>query len=301
LFIAANKSLHGVLIASIVLWLSIATAQVVASGQPVTMWQTQGDHNRIYILGSIHLLRTSDYPIPSVIYEAYEEAETLIMELDMDDMDPMETQALVLELGMLKDGHTLQDKLGSRNYAEAVKLAEAIDIPLAMLAGTKPWLAAVTVETMMLTRVGFDPANGIEMHLMSRAANDNKNVTGLETARQQIEMLNDLSGKAQNEMFMQVLAEGGQIEAILDEIIDAWRNGDTAFMEETLLSDMAGSRELYQSIVVDRNKNWVRQISELLDDDDDYLIVVGTMHLIGEDGVPQLLRNRGMQVEQVMH
>jgi hypothetical protein len=64
---------------------------------------------------------------------------------------------------------------------------------------------------------------------------------------------------------------------------------------------MAGSRELYRSIVVDRNKDWVNQISELLDDDDDYLIVVGTMHLIGEDGVPQLLRNRGMQVEQVMH
>ncbi len=263
------------------------------------MWEAQGDHNRIYILGSIHLLRASDYPIPPAIYEAYDEAESLIMELDMDDMDPLETQALVMELGMLKDGSTLESELGSRDYAKAIQLAEAIEIPLEMLAGTKPWLAAVTVETMMLTRVGFNPANGIEMHLMARATNDGKEVTGLETARQQIEMLNDLSPKAQNEMLMQTLAEGGQIEAMLDEIIDAWRNGDTAYMEETLLSDMAGSRELYKSIVVDRNKDWVRQISGLLDDDDDYLIVVGTMHLIGKDGVPQLLRNRGMQVDQI--
>jgi hypothetical protein len=51
--------------------------------------------------------------------------------------------------------------------------------------------------------------------------------------------------------------------------------------------------------VVDRNKDWVRQITALLNDDDDYLIVVGTMHLIGKDGVPQLLRNRGMQIEQM--
>jgi uncharacterized protein YbaP (TraB family) len=284
------------LIVSVGVCLSIASA---AAGQPVTMWEAQGDHNRIYILGSIHLLRASDYPIPPVIYEAYDEAETLIMELDMDDMDPLQTQALVMELGMLTDGSTLESKLGSRDYAKAIKLAEAIEIPLEMLAVTKPWLAAVTVETMMLTRVGFNPANGIEMHLMARATNDGKEVTGLETARQQIEMLNDLSPKAQNEMLMQTLAEGGQIEAMLDEIIGAWRNGDTAYMEETLLSDMAGSRELYKSIVVDRNKDWVRQITALLNDDDDYLIVVGTMHLIGKDGVPQLLRNRGMQVEQM--
>jgi uncharacterized protein YbaP (TraB family) len=293
---AALGALSRILIVSVGVYLSIASA---AAGQPVTMWEAHGDHNRIYILGSIHLLRASDYPIPPAIYEAYDEAESLIMELDMDDMDPLETQALVMELGMLKDGSTLESALGRSDYAKAIKLADAISIPLEMLSVTKPWLAAVTIETMMLTRVGFNPANGIEMHLMARAANDGKEVTGLETARQQIEMLNDLSPKAQNEMLMQTLAEGGQIEAMLDEIIVAWRNGDTAYMEETLLSDMAGSRELYKSIVVDRNKDWVRQITALLNDDDDYLIVVGTMHLIGKDGVPQLLRNRGMQVEQI--
>lgn len=295
MLVAARRSLSRMLIVALGVCWSIAAA----AGQPVTMWETHGDHNRIYILGSIHLLRASDYPIPSVIYEAYDEAETLIMELDMDDMDPFQTQALVMELGMLKNGATLESTLGHRDYAKAVTLAESIEIPLEMLAGTKPWLAAVTIETMMLTRVGFDPANGIEMHLMARAANDGKNVTGLETARQQIEMLNNLSPKAQNEMLMQTLAEGGQIEAVLDEIIRAWRTGDTAYMEETLLEDMAGSRELYKSIVVDRNKDWVQQIAALLDDDDDYLIVVGTMHLIGKNGVPQLLRNRGMQVEQM--
>lgn len=297
MFRAAGKSLSRILIVTIVFFLSIASAP--AAGQPVTMWQTHGDHNQIYILGSIHLLRSSDYPIPSAIYDAYDEAEVLIMELDMDDMDPMHTQALVMELGMLRNGDTLESKLGHRDYAKALTLADDIGIPLSMLSGTKPWLAAVTVETMMLTRVGFNPSNGIEMHLMSRAKSDNKDISGLETARQQIEMLDNLSEKAQNEMLMQTLAEGGQLEELLDDIIDAWRNGDVAYMEETLLADMAGSRELYRKIVVDRNKDWVRQIGALLDDDDDYLIIVGTMHLIGKDGVPQLLRNRGLLVEQV--
>lgn len=281
------------------LWVVLASAQALAAGQPVTMWQTQGQHNRIYILGSIHLLRASDYPIPSVIYSAYDEAETLIMELDMDDIDHIQTAAIVMELGMIKDGGSLEDQLGRQDYAKAIALADEIEIPLAMLAGSKPWLAAVTIETMILTRVGFDPSRGIEMHLVGRAAIDSKNVIGLETTRQQIEMLDGLSANAQREMLMQTLTDGGQIEALLDQIIDAWRTGDIDFMEKTLLSDMAGYRELYQTIVVDRNKDWVRQIGELLDDDDDYLIVVGTMHLVGKDGVPELLRQRGLQVQQV--
>ena len=271
----------------------------LAASQPVTMWQTQGEQNKIFLLGSIHLLRPSDYPIPSVIYSAYDEAETLIMELDMDDMDPMATQAIVLQLGMNADGETLEDILGARDYAKAVSLANDLEIPLAMLSGSKPWLAAVTIETLMLTRVGFDPSRGIEMHLTARAANDNKNVIGLETAQQQIEILAGLSMDAQREMLMQTLAEGGQIEALLEDIIDAWRNGDIEYLDETLLSDMEESRELYQKVVVERNRNWVQQIDALLDDDDDYLIIVGTMHLIGDDGVPALLRKRGLKVQQM--
>jgi len=288
-------------IAAACVFVSLASNPAFAESHPVTMWQVEGQHNSIFLLGSIHLLREKDYPIPSVIYSAYDQAETLIMELDMDELDPMETQALVLELGMIRDGGTLEDALGRPHYAKAAALADDLEIPLAMLAGSKPWLAAVTIETMMLTRIGFDPSRGIEMHLTNKAANDSKNVLGLETARQQIEMLNNLSAAAQREMLLQTLREGGQIEALLDDVIDAWREGDVDYMEETLLSDMAGHGELYSSIVVDRNNNWVRQIDALLDDDDDYLIVVGTMHLVGQDGVPELLRRRGMQIQQMQH
>ena len=287
------------LIANIIAIAIVFSLPGLAASQPVTMWQTQGVQNKIFILGSIHLLRPSDYPIPSVIYDAYDEAETLIMELDMDDMDPMVTQAIVLQLGMNADGETLEDILGARDYAKAVSLANDIEIPLAMLSGSKPWLAAVTVETLMLTRVGFDPSRGIEMHLTARAANDNKNVLGLETVQQQIEILAGLSMDAQREMLMQTLEEGGQIETSLDDIIVAWRSGDIEYLDETLLSEMEGSRELYKKIVVDRNRNWVQQIDALLDDDDDYLIIVGTMHLVGDDGVPSLLKKRGLKVQQM--
>ena len=279
--------------------LPMLSEPLLGADHPVTLWQVDGDTNSVFILGSIHLLRKSDYPIPSVIYGAYDEAEVLIMELDMDDMDPMQTQALIRELGMIADGKSLEDEIGSRAYAKAAALADELEIPLSMLAGSKPWLAAVMVETLILTRVGFDPMQGIEMHLMTRASSDGKEILGLETERQQLEMLNGLSLAAQRDMLLQTLEDGGRIEELLDEIIDAWRQGDTRYMEQTLLSDMSGYDELYDTIVVDRNRDWVRQIDRLLDDSDDYLVVVGTMHLVGKDGVPQLLKKRGHQVTQM--
>ena len=284
---------------AICLAMPMLSEPLLGADHPVTLWQVDGDTNSVFILGSIHLLRNSDYPIPSIIYGAYDEAEVLIMELDMDDMDPMQTQALVRELGLIADPKSVEDVIGERAYAQAAALADDLQIPLTMLAGSKPWLAAVMVETLILTRVGFDPMQGIEMHLMTKAGNDGKEILGFETERQQLEMLDGLSLAAQREMLLQTLKDGSRIEELLDDIIDAWRQGDTTYMEQTLLSDMSGYDELYDTIVVDRNRDWVQQIDELLDDSDDYLVVVGTMHLVGKDGVPQLLQKRGFEVTQM--
>ena len=269
------------------------------NAHPLSMWQIDGQQNRIFLLGSIHLLREKDYPIPSAIIDAYKEAETLIMELDMDDMDPVESQMLATELGLIPDGRTLADVLGPETYAEAEKLALAATIPLNLLSGAEPWYAAMNVELMLLMRIGFNPALGIETHLMKMAAVDQKEILGFETIRQQLELLDGLSADAQREMFMQALSEGDAMLEMMDGMIDAWRHGNTAFMEENLLSDMQDYPELNQTIVVDRNIDWTAQIEALMDDDDDYLIIVGTLHLVGDEGVPELLSGRGHTVTQL--
>jgi uncharacterized protein len=85
----------------------------------------------------------------------------------------------------------------------------------------------------------------------------------------------------------------------MDELVDAWRHGDIAFMQDNMLDEMKKYPELYRTIVVDRNRNWLGKIQELLDDEDDYLIVVGALHLIGEDGLPALLAQQGVEVRQL--
>ena len=274
-------------------------AVAAENGHPLTMWQVDGASNRIYLLGSIHLLRKKDHPIPSAIYDAYADAEVLIMELDMDDLDPVAEQALATELGLIQDGRTLRDLMGSGLYAEAEILADALQIPLTLLDKSEPWYAAITVEIMMLMRAGFSPMHGIEFHLSEYAKRDNKEIRGLETTRQQLEILDSLSPGSQRDMLIQALRESMDLVNVMDDLIDAWRYGDVEFLENNLLADMQDDDELHQALVLDRNINWVGQIQELLDDQDDYLIAVGALHLVGEEGVPQLLSQRGHVVSQL--
>lgn len=277
----------------------LAPAIVMAEQHPVSMWLAEGAANRIYVLGSVHLLRPDDHPLPAIIDTAYADAESIVMELDMDDIDVAEMQALSNKLGVLPDGTSLRDLMGDASYAEASAVAAELDLPFEMLLQTEPWLAAITLEQLALMRIGFHPQYGIEMYLVGKAAQDNKPIAGFESPSEQLAFLDGLSVAAQKDLLLQTLKDSRDIEIEMDTLVRAWRNGDTEFMAETMLAEMQAYPELYQAVVVDRNTRWVRQIQKLLDDDEDYLIVVGALHLVGPDGVPALLEKNKVPIRQM--
>ena len=281
------------------LWLLPVAALADSAGHPVTLWMAEGTSNHVYLLGSVHLLREQDHPLPRVIDEAYNEAETLYMELDMDDLDPLLMQATINRLGMLEEGTSLRDVMGEELYEEAMAVAVELEIPLEMLERTEPWFAAITVEQLALARIGFNPSYGVEMYLLKKASRDGKTILGFESVEQQLAYLDGLSLDAQLALLMQTLTESAAIREVMDDLILAWRSGDIDFLEQTLLDDVSGYPELYDTIVANRNRLWVDTIDELLEQGEDYLVVVGALHLVGEDGVPQLLRQRGVRITQM--
>lgn len=282
------------------LWIATALPQVQAQqgGKALPLWTINGASNRVYLLGSVHMLRETDHPLPSAFFDAYDDAEALVMEMDITAIDPVATQVMVNELGMIGDGRTLGDWLGPDDFAKAQKLAAQANIPLAMLSSAEPWFAAITIDALMLMRLGFSPADGIETRFAGFAERDGKPVSGLETERQQLEMLDGLSPQAQRDLLMQTLAESEDAEASMNSLVTAWRNGDTALLESDLLKEIRDYPEIYQTIVVRRNENWLNTITGLLDKTDDYLVIVGAMHTIGDNGVPELLRAKGYEVTQ---
>ena len=263
------------------------------------IWVAEGDSNRVYLMGSIHMLREQDHPLPGIVDAVYDDAEKLVMEIDMDDIDPLAALQFLMQEGVLQGDTTLKDVMGESLSAKDPAYAAENDIPIEMLEKSEPWLAAMTVQEMIMMRIGFKAEFGIEMYLMAKASADGKPITGLETIEQQLGFLDGLSPDTQSRWLLQSIVEGRRMEMLIDEMVAAWRNGDVQFLERELLVEMDTYPELYDALLADRNKSWIMPIMNMLDDRDDYLVIVGAAHLVGDDGVPDLLSEQGVRIKQL--
>lgn len=269
-----------------------------AVGGALPMWEVRGAANTVTILGSIHFLRPSD-PLPAAIIEAYEEAEVVVMELDLDDTDALAMQSLIQKLGIDPQGRSLEILLGADDWRRAQQKAQAIDLDLALVRGFEPWLAAVTVTQLRLQQLGFQSDYGVEQRILQRARGDRKEIRGLETAEEQLSLLDLLSPKAQRTFLMVTLDDAADIGDEVDDIVRAWQAGDTRALEDEFLEGLRDQPEIYRSIVAERNRNWVQPIVALTRAREDYLVVVGTLHLVGPDSVIRLLAQQGIQPRQL--
>lgn len=264
------------------------------------LWTVKGTHNTVYLLGSIHVLRPGDGGLPAAAEAAYADAEQLVMEIDMDDpasADPVELLGAMERTALLPQGTSLRDVLGD-DYASVEGRARLAGVDLAVLDRFAPWLVAVTLMQVELARRGFAPELGIEHSLANRAGEDGKAIAGLETAEQQFAAMGGLPLGQQKRFLMMTLEESAQIDAQLDELLGAWRRGDAEALARLLSAEFEEFPELYRPLTVDRNRAWLDRIEGLLDDRDDYLVVVGALHLVGRHSVVDLLGQRGYEVVQ---
>ena len=264
------------------------------------LWSVQGRHNTVYLLGSIHLLRPQDGGLPAAADRAYEDAEQLVMEIDLDDLretDPMTMLVEMQRLAVLPAGESLRSVLGS-DYDDINARARAAGLDLALVDTFAPWFVATTILQLELAKRGFSPEFGIEQILANRAAGDDKPIRGLETSAEQFALLAGMPLPQQKRFLMMTLEESDQIDAQVGELVQAWREGDVNRLAELLSGEFEEFPDLYRRLTADRNRAWIGPIVDLLDDRDDYLVVVGALHLVGDDSVIELLEERGFEPVQ---
>jgi uncharacterized protein len=271
-----------------------------AAAERSVVWSVRGEHNTVYLFGSIHVLRPGDVGLPRAAQAAYDDAEQLVMEIDMDDpavADPVAMAAQMQHYARLPAGQSLESVLGSDYAAVATHLEDA-GLDIATFDGFAPWFVGMLVLQLEVAKRGFDPAHGIEQQVTDRAVADRKPILGLETPADQFAVLARLSLPEQKRFLLMTLEETGSADARLDELLTAWRTGDTATLARVLSEEFDEFPELYRPLTEDRNRAWVEQLAGLLDDRDDYLVVVGALHLVGRNSVVDLLRKRGYRVTQ---
>jgi uncharacterized protein YbaP (TraB family) len=278
---------------------AVAAPTASAAGRNA-LWSVRGEHNTVYLLGSIHVLRPGDGELPQAALEAYADAERLVMEIDLDDpevADPATLLGTMQRSALLPEGESLRSVLGD-DYAAIAGRARESGLDLAALDRFAPWFVATMLLQLELAQRGFQPELGIEQQLADRAARDGKPIEGLETAEQQFAVLAGLPLPEQKRFLMMSLGESERLDAEIEDLLAAWRSGDAEALEEMLSVAFDEFPELYGPLTEDRNRAWVERLDDLLDERDDYLVVVGALHLVGRHSVVDLLRQRGHVVTQ---
>lgn len=279
---------------SLLIALFATTAASAAEPQNI-LWSMKGKTNTVYLLGSVHFLKPTEQ-LPAAVDAAYADAERLLMEIDMDDLDPLHVQQLTLELGMLPNGETLETQLGAATFAKVSEQARAIGVDPAMLNRLRPWLAALTLVQLQFVKMGLDPNSGVEQRFVTRAAADRKEIKGLETLREQLAMMAGLPLAQQREFLLYSVEDSERATREIDSLIAAWRAGNTTELAQLMTEGFEKYPDLYRPMTVDRNRKWIAPLEDLLDDRDDYLVIVGALHLVGKDSVIELLEKRGHKV-----
>ena len=263
------------------------------------VWAVRGTHNVVYLAGSIHMLPANDAELPPAFTRAYADSSRLVMELDLAKFDPMEGMAWMMEHGTLPSGTTLRGLLGETRYGRVSAAATALGMPMTGLDGLAPWVVGIEITDLAYEHEGFDPDLGVEEQLVRRAQSDGRPTAGLETLPEELGSLTALSREDQIRMLDQTVDELKSIRSEMQEITLAWRHGDTTRLAALLSSEYGDFPSLYKPLVTDRNRRWLPQVEQLLHGNDNALVVVGALHLVGHGGLLELLRHKGYTVTQL--
>ena len=277
----------------------LCAVSVSAQAEPAAWRVTGEDTGELLLLGSVHYLRQEDYPLPSNIDELYQQADTLVMELDLDDLDTLSVENLFVEAGTLPPGSSLQTVLTPAVYELAETRSAEFGLDLAFATRLEPWLIAITLMDLGMNALGFNASRGLEQHLLRRATSDGKQVLGLETLEDQIHVFDQLSIKEQEALLLQTLNEIDSADDAMDELLNAWRDGRVNTLANELTANFEDFPILYRHLVIDRNERWLNPLRQLLETGERYLVVVGALHLVGDDSVIELLQHQGLSVIEI--
>jgi uncharacterized protein YbaP (TraB family) len=265
------------------------------------LWKVSDADNEVYLLGSFHALKPTDYPVAPVIDAAFDDAEVVAFEVPPAEMNSEALGMQMMQAAMQPEGGSLEHAVDAATWQRVQAYCQSRGMPVEGFQMLEPWFVSLVISLGEMSRVGYDPKQGLDQQMIVRADAAHKRTMGLETGASQIAVLDGMSKVEQQQSLAEALDDVDDQHS-LDELHDEWRRGDAAALEKKLTGEFKSAYgPLYQRINVDRNQAWLPKIRALLDDShsDDALVVVGTMHLLGPDGLVSQLQSKGYRVERL--
>ena len=264
-----------------------------------SVWSVRSGDNVIYLGGTVHLLRPADYPLPGEFEEAYQASSELYFETDIASMSDLSVQAQMLQQLTYGDDKSLSSILSDEAYAALSIYTATAGLPIAMLNKFKPGLLISTLQILVFQSMGFTP-QGVDAFFHTRAVGDGKAEGQLETVQEQIGFIAAMGEGNESEFILLSLKDLAETGDVMEDMIGAWRSGDAEGLSELFVEEMkVEAPALYDTLLLQRNLKWVPQIDSMLQDADTEFVLVGAAHLVGENGLLDLLSQKGYEINQL--
>jgi uncharacterized protein len=277
---------------------SCAAVYPVAESK-ATLWKVRGDHNTLYLLGSIHVMSKRAYPLKPVIEHAFDNANAVVFEIDLDRVTKRNFKEEFGRTALYPSGQSLSKHLSPETIDVLNTILPVYGLSLRKVERFKPWFLAEVLSTRTLEMAGFSNDLGVDLHFYRKARVVGKPVLGLETVRDQAQIF-DRMDDAENEQYLLTTLYGlPEYPALMQDLVNAWTAGDVGTLDRLVNEDKRADRESHDALFSRRNSRWLPEIERFAHGNGNYLIIVGAGHLVGEDGVVAQLKRAGYSVDQL--
>ncbi len=281
-------------------FLAIFVRGALAQSQKSFLWKVQSKTSTVYVLGSLHFAKKDIYPLNQKIENAFDQSDSLVVEANVNDIKKIDIQKL-MERAVYPDSDTLEKHISTETLELLKKEAGGFGIPLELLNKQKPWFLAMTLVSLESIKLGLDPNLGIDHYFLSKAEGKKK-ILELESTDYQINLLSSFSDKDQELFLIYTLKDLRIMDQEVTQLTQAWTSGDTKNMESLLTKSLSEDERLsviFEKLIFERNRRMVSKIEDFLRTKETYFVIVGAGHLVGSQGVIELLRGKGYLIEQL--
>ena len=257
------------------------------------VWLLQGKNNSVFLAGSLHLLSKKNYPLPTAFQSAYKESEVVVFEMHPDSAQTAQAQRLMINIAQYPGGEDLTKNLRDTVLQRLREVCDSLSLNPEQFYPYKPWYVSVALTMAQLQKLGFKSQLGVDHFFFNKAKKDGKEIRGLESFKDQLQLLSELSDLEQEDLLRQTFSQMFTVKTELDSIVHAWYKGDLSSLERTLTQNLYKYPDLAVKFLSQRNKKWIRHILSYLEEKDDFMVIVGSGHFPGKNGLLQLLKDEG--------
>lgn len=274
-----------------------AFISVVVNAETSLYEVTKGDH-KIYLGGTIHVLRSSDYPLPPEFEQAYERAKILVLETDMKKASSPEFGQQMAQAFMYSGGKNLSQDLQPKLWQDLQAFADERQFPLGQMSMFKAMFVSLTLSVAEMQSRGFGVGQGVDTYFYQKAILSGKATQELETTDEVLVQLKSLADMDANLVIKSTLRDLHKIDGALEKALAYWRAGDLEKLDKEMAADMrTETPEIYQQLMIARNQAWLPKIEQMFSSPEIELVLVGSLHLSSKDGLLAHLKKRGYKIK----